>query len=708
MSSSLIGVSSTSLDTPILSSTAIRNASSIAIKPSDVPLSSSTSAFPVDSTQKPLTSSDAVIEAVPNTATTSSLRTPTTTASEMTTKETIVNSPTATPSGGSLEADGETPTSALPIPTSSTSQAASLTPSTFLIPTSSSISTQASSSAEKIFPQLSSTADVSSSVIPTATVSTQVPSITTSQSQSQTPTPKSSTSQAPAAPETEAIFPTPPLTSPKQPSSTIHSQSISPAAQPTDNSVQEPQVFSAADVAQPSETSSSASSTSIPEASSTAPIQGNNGFSAQEVSQPTNVAVPAAGGNAISNSSASTPTLAASSAPLAVPDSVASVSSSISASIPASIAIAAPISTPLSASTGVVGGSIPSGTQSNTITHATSLISDSTDGIGAFPTATNTSPSNLNGSGISESIQPTGQTIADPVSPSTNPSTATIVGGTVGGIAAAAFLVVLLWLLRRKLASRKSQESSKGGSFKPMAQKLGIATTLDAVKQNFGGKSGPRNVNMNRGNSQFLETVTVEPMKTPTYVKSQIPAAVAKKPSKPRKLGLSFDHGKLFNPFSDANALMSGKIPPPSSSILANPFTDDNMVLPPPVSAANRRRSRGRSLGGIKSFQAPAVPPRPHSVHRESLQSNESFAQRRDKFRSDPFDLELESRLVPQRNGVPSRASSVYSNNQSPQDSRDSYTSRYISGSSLGDWANGNPDAGAGGATGRRDSPTLS
>jgi hypothetical protein len=152
--------------------------------------------------------------------------------------------------------------------------------------------------------------------------------------------------------------------------------------------------------------------------------------------------------------------------------------------------------------------------------------------------------------------------------------------------------------------------------------------------------------------------------------------------------------------------LMSGKILPPSSSMLSNPFTDDNMVLPPPVSAANRR-SRGRSLGGIRSFQAPAVPPRPHSVHRESLQSNDSFSQRRDKFRSDPFDLELESQVASQRNGASSRSSSMYSN-QVPQNNRDSYTSRYISGSSIGDWTNGSPDVGSGGAGGRRDSPTIS
>ncbi|KAM0511787.1 hypothetical protein ACHAPE_009577 [Trichoderma viride] len=723
MSSSLAGVSSTSLDTPNPSSTAIRSVSSVSIGPSDVPLSSSTSTVPADSTQRPLKSSDGVIEAAPSTATSSSPRAPTTTASDMTTKETIGEAPTATPTGGSLTADEETPTTSIVlVPTSNTSQSALLTSSTSStspIPTSTSVSTQISSSVVEEIPQLSSSAKVPSSVIPTATPSTQAPSVATSQSQNQTPAPKPSPSEASAAPETEAIFPTSPLSPQEQPSPIVSSQSISPAAQPTDNSVQEPQVFSAADVAQPSETSASSSSDSIPKASSTASIQGNNGFSAQEVSQPTNVAVSAAGANAASSSPASsspassspasTPTPAASSASSVIPVSVAAPSS-ISASLPASLIIAAPISTPLSASTGVVSGSIPSGTQSNVIAHATSLVSDSTDGIAAIPTATNTSPSSLSGSIISGDSQPTGQTIADPVSPSTNPSTATIVGGTVGGIAAAAFLVVLLWLLRRKLTSRKSQEPSKGGSSKPMAQKLGIATTVDAVKQNFGGNPGSRNVNMNRGNSQFLDAVTIEPMKTPTFVKSQTPpAAVRKAPSKARKLGLSFDHGKLFNPFSDANALMSGKIPPPSSSILTNPFTDDNMVLPPPVSASNRRRSRGRSLGGIKSFQAPTVPARPHSVHRESLQSNDSFAQRRDKFRSDPFDLELQSRLAPTPPGIAasSRGSSVYSNNQLLEDNRDSYTSRYISGSSLGDWANGHPGAGAGGASGRRDSPTL-
>lgn len=258
------------------------------------------------------------------------------------------------------------------------------------------------------------------------------------------------------------------------------------------------------------------------------------------------------------------------------------------------------------------------------------------------------------------------------------------------------------------MAGSRARESTEKGSFKPMAQRFGtgISTTLGAVKQNIGGKFAPSNVNMNRGNSQFFEAVTVEPMGAamPIQDGAQNTTADRRKP-KSRKLGLSFDHGRLFNPFSDANALMSGKVPPPSSSILSNPFADDNMILPPPVSATNRR-SRGRSLGGIRSFQAPAVPPRPHSVHRESLQSEDSFSQRRDKFRSDPFDLELESRLVPPENGGVSRSSSLYST-QMPHNGRESYTSKYVSGSSLGDWTNSGPDGGSGSAAGRRDSPTI-
>lgn len=249
-----------------------------------------------------------------------------------------------------------------------------------------------------------------------------------------------------------------------------------------------------------------------------------------------------------------------------------------------------------------------------------------------------------------------------------------------------------------------------------MAQRLGMFTTLKAVGRNLGEKLGSRNVNMDKGNSQFLEEAIAEPVEAtlPPDPLCQHPVAPGNRQEFRKGQGTSLEPGKL-NPFSDANSMISRTVPlPPSRSSILNPFSDDNMILPPPVSASTRR-SRGRSLGGLGNFQVPRGPPRPHSVHRESVhdlesmdQDRESFIERRDKFRSDPFDLELQTnQLFPPGAAVSTRASSVYSG-QFQQNSHDSYTSRYVSGSSMGDWgAVKEEPVGSEGLVERVDSPTI-
>ncbi|RFU73047.1 sugar transporter [Trichoderma arundinaceum] len=695
MSSLVNGAPPTSIDTQLPTSTTFHNASSISNKPSDTLPLSSISTIPSSPVKDPLTSSEVALDVAPNTTQTTPTPRPSTTASDSITKETAGNLPTRSISTGrSLTAEDDTPKTTSPAPTSDGSQIIPSTSPTSTTPTSSLIPTQIPSSATEAISQPVTATTVSSAAVVTATSSTPILSSTpsSSQSQNQTPTPQPSsprvspTSGIQIGKDASSFAPVPP------PSSTSSSQATSAAAQPTDNFVQGPQIFSAAAVA-PSFQSSTLTSTSI-----TSSAVSTQGQSQVAPSQPTNPVVSAPGDVAAPNQQSPSPA----STPLSIPS--AASPSAASVSIPISVSDSTPISKP----SVVVGNSVLSETPFNTIVPITSPTPNSTGGVGTFPTAINSLPGDLRESGLPGGSQPTGQPIADPVGSSSKPSTATIVGGTVGGIAAAAFIVVLLWLWRRKVAGGWAHRSIEKDSFRPMTQKVGISTTVGAVGQNLGKKFASRNVNMDRGNPQFLESVTVEPTSPmPTQNGAQNPATDRRKP-KARKLGLSFDHGRLFNPFSDANALMSGSVPPPSSSILSNPFADDNMVLPPPVSAATRR-SRGRSLGGIRSFQAPAVAPRPHSVHRESLQSNDSFLQRRDKFRSDPFDLELESRLVSPENGVPSRSSSVYSNQlRVQQNNRDSYTSRYVSGSSLGDWTDPGPDTGSERAAGRRDSPTLS
>ncbi|KAL6692716.1 hypothetical protein J3F84DRAFT_382082 [Trichoderma pleuroticola] len=709
---SLLSGSSTSIDSQLPTSTSFLNTSSTTNKPSGNPSASPSSIVSTELTKG--SSDDVALDVAPSTAQSASTRTPSTTALDSIAKETVGNSPTTTVPDASLTADGETPTIARPTVSSDSSPISPSTSPTSISKTLS-ISTQLSSSALALNPQIATVTTVSTGAVPTATPSSQTPSSITisSQSQVQATGPHPSSPRVSPASETEIgkefSSPTPSTmsTTSSTTSSITPSEAQPSTTQPTDESVQGPQVFSAADIGPPpSPASSSTASTS-----STVSIQANNTSSTQEqsqiaASQPANPVVSASGKAVVSNeplsTPASTPVSAASSNSSPTPDAGA-------ASVPTSATALPPALPPVSTSAVPLSDSILSEIPSHTVTD---LTPSSTGSITSSLAAINTLPGDFRESGLPGGSQATVQPIADPVSSSSRPSTGTIVGGTIGGIAAAAVIVILLWFWRRRVA-RDGLGSSKAYTEKdsstPMAQRLGISTTLSAVKQNIGEKFAPRNVNMDRGNSQFLEADTVQPRSVAPGRNKGAPnplsAAGGNPKPKGHKLGpgLSFDFGRRFNPFSDANALMSGTVPP-SSSVLVNPFSDDNMVLPPPVSAPNRR-SRGRSLGGIRSFHAPTVPARPHSVHRESLQSNGSFNQRRDKFRSDPFDLEIESRLAPPANGTPSRSSSVYSS-QMQQNPHDSYTSKYASGSSLGDWTAGG-DVGAGGPAGRRDSPTI-
>ncbi|KAJ4421709.1 hypothetical protein N0V82_003553 [Gnomoniopsis sp. IMI 355080] len=141
--------------------------------------------------------------------------------------------------------------------------------------------------------------------------------------------------------------------------------------------------------------------------------------------------------------------------------------------------------------------------------------------------------------------------------------------------------------------------------------------------------------------------------------------------------GLNLDFGE--DPFSDLNAVSSSNKPragPPMASGANNPFSDANAVVEPiprkPATyIADIRRSRGQSvdstinlnkaydLRGLRVVNeemtpaggaaAAAAASRGQSFYRDSqvsAASFESFATKRDKFRSDPFDLEQLSSQV--------------------------------------------------------------
>lgn len=155
------------------------------------------------------------------------------------------------------------------------------------------------------------------------------------------------------------------------------------------------------------------------------------------------------------------------------------------------------------------------------------------------------------------------------------------------------------------------------------------------------------------------------------------------------KLDLSFDSD---NPFSDAHA--SAKPAPLIVSATNNPFSDTNAIrdaagTKPSTYVADIRRSRGQSVSQQQGY----APQQQQQPTRGSVDS--SFAERRNKFRSDPFDLE------PRRSFVSSTAGTAGSNSDAgvrrPAGAHrrgDSFTSKYSSGISMGDWSDPGPDVG--------------
>lgn len=198
-------------------------------------------------------------------------------------------------------------------------------------------------------------------------------------------------------------------------------------------------------------------------------------------------------------------------------------------------------------------------------------------------------------------------------------------------------------------------------------------------------------------------------------------------------LGLKFD---TENPFADSNAMShdSAKVMPLTVSGLKNPFSDANAILEPARvamagnasnSSPNRgaggpatyvqniRRSRGYSVSAANpNIRSPSVGTgaagaRIPSVYRESSVSVETSDTRRNKFRSDPFDLDRpellaqsssDSGAAGSRYSPPSRgqaqAQGVPSIPRPTRARAESFTSKYSSGVSMADWSDPGPDVG--------------
>ncbi|KAK5653579.1 hypothetical protein OQA88_8841 [Cercophora sp. LCS_1] len=183
---------------------------------------------------------------------------------------------------------------------------------------------------------------------------------------------------------------------------------------------------------------------------------------------------------------------------------------------------------------------------------------------------------------------------------------------------------------------------------------------------------------------------------------------------------LNLDFGsRQDDPFSDANALAhtSAQPAPLAVSSANNPFSDSNAIRDPPPTMpkpstyiSDMRRSRGQSVSTTNR-----QPSTIYNGGRDSGGSVGEFAGRRNKFRSDPFDLERPELLAGARAAKNSITSSTagtmgsdgrgsrVSGGVGTGDIRrppgahqrsESFTSKYSSGISMGDWSDPGPDVG--------------
>ncbi|OAQ93091.1 hypothetical protein VFPFJ_02252 [Purpureocillium lilacinum] len=345
-----------------------------------------------------------------------------------------------------------------------------------------------------------------------------------------------------------------------------------------------------------------------------------------------------------------------------------------------------------------------------------------------------------------------------------------IIGISVGGFAALALIALLIWAWRKRAAKkrRRSENAQIADQLYGSASEKKVAAAAPAPSWVFGPPAAwlPHRDNVGRSNdggsslyteapvpAQNVQPANRHPMLgklTPNFGADwwrwragpgngsntqQLPVEGNQRAAMPSgqldvgaNLGFSLQGSGTFDPFSDAHAASAPQAYMPAQPLdrrlPADPFADSAAVLGPSVHRRSKSRkgsvtyaptipprARGRSLNATTGgFQNPPLQPasRAHSMHRESTQSAESFSERRNKFRSDPFDLELQGGIMPSATALAqmprnTAASSMYST-QTRHGSPSS--SRYTSGVSASDVGEAGP---VGVAPGRRsaDSPTL-
>ncbi|KAJ2977192.1 hypothetical protein NQ176_g4510 [Zarea fungicola] len=348
--------------------------------------------------------------------------------------------------------------------------------------------------------------------------------------------------------------------------------------------------------------------------------------------------------------------------------------------------------------------------------------------------------------GAGSSVTNTGEPQLQSSSSSPGPHTGMIVGGVIGGAAALGVIALLLWLWKRR-SQRKQQI---GQPLTPLSYGPGNTSSEEVISRFAAGRQPwTRFKNFAQGwwasngfgrSSPFTRWENDEKRGETVPLQQPIPVHTRQ---------ASLGRRASLDPFSDAHSTevvrsattpqhqhqhqhqrLRGilKQPPASASHSRHPSE-----LVPFFATGMARRSRAHSVSGQRAALANNdMPPRIPASRRTSSLTIDPFEDRRNKFRSDPFDLEIDTRMLsttatsgssaifvapgsnsntmPQRRDT--RASSVYSSGSG------SSTSRYTSGvANGGNWGESGlvPVAGpivaplvsGGNRLGATDSPTL-
>ncbi|KAH7325092.1 hypothetical protein B0I35DRAFT_406821 [Stachybotrys elegans] len=316
-------------------------------------------------------------------------------------------------------------------------------------------------------------------------------------------------------------------------------------------------------------------------------------------------------------------------------------------------------------------------------------------------------------------------------------SSATIAGGVIGGLAALLIIAFLIWFWRRRVhkkrrnslltpfnmppgaEKRRMTYEFDSGSVGPTPRTAKMKAAIDNKVEGFGHliawpwRRKDRGIKLDGEYSQFSSEANRMPMDvdrdanaTPDFnalVSMQERQAQHRRGRSSASfrstdhflagLGLDLDSAERgADPFADSNAVGAKSTAAPPAT---DPFSDASAIRAPPTAwkpsttyVEGVRRSRGSSVSAGRNSRAQSVQSSTRiSGYRESRRSIDAFEQRRDKFRSDPFDLELDARLprVPQDSIGMAIGGALSS----------SSGSRYSNVSSMSDWSGPGPDVGA-------------